>query len=219
MIEQRNLNQNFLPYKIWKICNLILDLAGQAWFIFFLNLFLSRTCVEIFRQMLHKGNIRMMIRKYSWLLSKQDHSNICACAQYDTSDFNKAIYQLFLLLFYRPDFPISKFTRILPLWLLPLQWTVAASDTVSVASYSDPGSGRRKKQSSFPIIEKNLMFLCDVNVMLCPWVVFPWPEEVHQTTEVSRIITLSTSSLIHGCHIYWSMNSTRMKERKADCWH
>ena len=58
------------------------------------------------------------------------------------------------------------------------------------------------------------MFLCDVNVMLCPWVVFPWPEGVHQTTEVCRIITLSTSSLIPRCLIYWSMNSTQSKEQE-----
>ena len=124
------------------------------------------------------------------------------------------MYLLIFSIFFRPDFPISKFTRILPLWLLPLQWTVAASDTVSVASYSDPGSGRRNILSSFPIIGKNQMFLCDVNVMLCPWVVFPWPEEVHQTTEVCRIITPSTSSLIPRCIIYWSMNSTQSKEQE-----
>lgn len=102
-------------------------------------------------------------------------------------------------LFFRPGFPISKFTPTLHLWLRPLQWVAVDSGTVSAVSSFDCSHGN--KLSFYPLMGEQAPSLCDMSVLSFPVLCesLHWPEPTQQPLEV-RTSRSDQSHPPYGCH-------------------
>lgn len=83
------------------------------------------------------------------------------------------------LLFFRLDFPTSKFTHTLPLWPRPLQWVTVDNVTVNAVSFFD---NEFMPWEQIVIVSNEtwrLVSLCDNRVTWCLCSSFsPWPRSI-----------------------------------------